>query len=228
MNKFIKKIYTSVSFFAAFFIICIVFSIGFSKDVATSSFANDNTFFAFSYNDVNILKNDLNVLVKNQNCNFILSCNDVIPDKINIMLIIEMDNEYDIRLALELLNINHLPANVVISEPYSKKLMSDFNAYHNLCWGCYFFSNAVSDLNQTLLDFAFETGKACSAMYSSVGYFYDIDEKLLSEFLIPFWQFGNGINFVNSLNRNRIVRLNNLSINDYFISLASNFQAACP
>lgn len=234
MNRFIKKIYVSVSFFAAFFVICIFFSFEFSSGIPTSAKANDNVFFAFSYNDVNILENDLDVFSKSSCYNFILSANDIVSDKINIMLIIEMQNEHDICLALKLLKKENLPANIVVAEPYPKKLMSDFNVDWKLNWGRYFVSDAVSeqklicDLNQALIDFAFETGKACNALYSVIGFCYAFDNALLSEYGITFWQFGNGVNFVNSSNRNRIVRLNDLSIDDYFLSFDLNSQVVYP
>lgn len=234
MNKFIKKIYVSALFFAAFFIVCIIYSFEFSNDIPTTVKENDTVFFALSYIDVNTLENDLDVFSKSARYNFILSSDDVITDKINIMIIIEMQNEHDIRLALELLKKDSLPANVVIVEPYPKKLMSDFSVGYKLNWGCYFISNAVSeqnlicDLNQTLLDFAFETGKVCNELYSVIGFYNTFNDKFLSDCKITFWQFGNGVNYVNSSSRNRIIRLNDLSIEDYFLSFAVNSQAVCP
>lgn len=214
-----------------FSVVCITYSRW--DSIMQADARSNDSLIIIAYRNVNLLKLDLSCL-NEMEVEFCLPDYRNNSSKYHVSLIIEMENTSETLKAINLLKSYHIPAIIALNESmneYDIKLMRksydkiDFEfalLYDCIAEDCVEFG---ASLTETRLKYYEIFGESCKNIVINDGSIMidDIEHLPMKAFTgIHLFGFGNGINRNPSLTQmyNRIVRIPELSIDQYFLEIA--------
>lgn len=235
MNKRIRSALATLTMVVLLCTVCILFR----NEPSTVSVlrTNDTIIYAVAYRDIDLLEDDIAYYQKQQ-FNIILPKNvSEAAGSRNLILILEFGNPDEMQKAVEMLNNARIPSVILIDSGYLNinvetikntyrdaefefAVSFEINGYNEV--------DIVRAITDCRMKFYLGYGESAEILVHSCGQLFCEDMEKLTECEcfanLSVFTCGNGVNMLNSssglLIFNRIVRLPDWSIADYFSSIA--------